>query len=216
MTVNIEKLAVTDVSAGASEHNVHDEYKSLSIAERKSICDRETLGYSVAIINVTGELNVGNIIRSASLCGANDVHVLGRRKYDKRGTVGAENYINVYRENMVMDNDPLSVDIDLVVKYFDDNDLYPIFVEQFDSSNCNKIRGLGGYANAVSEIIDIMGRTPVLVFGNENRGIPHELINRYPYACRYVVELSQRGVLRSFNVGSSAAIVLYNMMTSLT
>lgn len=215
MTVNIDKLAVTDVSAGASEHNVHDEYKSLSIQERKTICVHDQLGYSVAIINVTGELNVGNIVRSASLCGAEHVYVLGRRKYDKRGTVGAENYIDVSRINMVSEDDPLSVNIDGIVETFAQNKLYPIFVEQFDDKNCQKVRDNVSLSNAI-DAINEMGLKPVFVFGNENRGVPNELIHRYNFANRYVYELNQLGVLRSFNVGSSAAIVLHNVMQVLT
>jgi tRNA G18 (ribose-2'-O)-methylase SpoU len=198
---NIHKLAVSDITESLSEHNVYDEYKPLTIQERKIICDREQLPYEVAILNVTGELNVSNIIRSASLCGARKVHVLGRRRFDKRGTVGAENYIDVVRENYVSENDPLKLDVPGILTYFNRHKLFPVFVEQYDGMKLDCSREL---------IQDVMNwnRTPTFVFGNENRGIPAELIKSFS-GVPVVYQIKQRGVIRSFNVGSAAAIVLY-------
>jgi tRNA G18 (ribose-2'-O)-methylase SpoU len=204
--VNISKLAVSDISDSVSEHNVHDEYKTLTIQERRTVCDRESYPYEVAVINVTGELNVGNIIRSASLCGARKVHILGRRKYDKRGTVGAENYIEVVRENFILDDDPLELDIVGIVNYFQVNKLFPIFVEQYDDIRVNY------EPHIVTDVLNY-GQTPVFVFGNENRGIPKQLIDSF-YGAPVVYQLHQRGVLRSFNVGSAAAIILYDVLQS--
>ena len=201
---NIDKLAVSDITDSLSEHNVHDEYKSLTIEERRTICDREQLPYEVAIINVTGELNVGNVIRSASLCGARKVHVLGRRKFDKRGTVGAEKYIDVVRENFISD---LEIDIPGIVSYFAQNKLFPIFVEQYDGMK------LDYHRHVIDDLIN-WNQTPTFVFGNENRGIPKELIEAFS-GVPVVFELKQRGVIRSFNVGSAAAIVLYQVMNDL-
>lgn len=205
--IKIDSLAVSDISDSVSEHNVHDEYKSLTIPERRTICASDALPYEVVILNVTGELNVGNIIRSASLCGATRVRVLGRRKYDKRGTVGAENYIDVIRETFVSENDPLKLQCDNIFTYFEENNLFPIFVEQYDNL-CLKVTN--DNLDLVLHSIQDHGYTPIVVFGNENRGIPFELIAMYMQP--YVWELNQRGVIRSFNVGSTAAIVLYKIM----
>ena len=200
--MTLQNQANADIGAGYSEHNVHNSVKHLSVEERKRICLELALPYEVAIINVTGELNVGNIIRSASLCGARRVHVLGRRRYDTRGTVGTTKYIDVERINTMTESDEL--DLDAIVTYFNEKNLYPIFIEQHDHSI--SLDQLGSYIQS-----PLRGNyyTPCLVFGNEGRGIPIELINKFPVS--HIVQLTQRGVIRSFNVGSTAAIVLYKM-----
>jgi len=206
---NYQEIANADISAGLSEHNVHDAYKNWSLPFRKEKCEEDSFPFDVAILNVTGELNVGNIIRTASLCGAQAVHVLGRRKYDSRGAVGSENYIDVRRVNL-MEND-LQIDIESVVDYLDIKNLYPVFIEQpsgeYDSyalgTDTVQLAAKWGSRN---------GKKPCFIFGNEGRGIPVELIKKYDDHSRMVIYLKQRGVIRSYNVGSTAAIVLYKVM----
>jgi tRNA G18 (ribose-2'-O)-methylase SpoU len=201
--INYQELANADVGKGASSDNVHEEFKELSVEQRLEHCFKNSLPYNVAIINVTGELNVGNIIRSASLCGARKVHVLGRRKYDSRGAVGSENYINVVREDLMLDE--TTVNVAAVADYFDKHCLYPIFIEQNENSlNINSLQ-------MFVELIQIEHLVPCLVFGNEGRGIPKELIQLYEK--KMCIELKQMGVIRSFNVGSTAAIILHKMMS---
>jgi tRNA G18 (ribose-2'-O)-methylase SpoU len=57
---------------------------------------------------------------------------------------------------------------------------------------------------------EAMDLIPVLVFGNENRGIPDELLNDKR---RDIVSVSQRGVVRSYNVGVTSGIVISDMLT---
>jgi len=47
-------------------------------------------------------------------------------------------------------------------------------------------------------------KTPCLVFGNENSGIPTCLTDKY--LCFHI---PQRGVIRSLNVASAAAVAMY-------
>lgn len=213
MSICIDKVAVADIGVAFSAHNVHDQYKDLTVDQRRNICEQESLDYDVAIINVTGELNLGNIIRSSSLCGARRVWILGRRRYDPRGTVGSEHYIETIRINMIDENNLLTVKTDEVFALFNEQNLHPIFIEQYND-DCQKIKDTQDLSNTIAEI-NKLGCRPVVVFGNENRGVPESLISMYSTEERFVYELSQRGVIRSFNVGSSAAIVLYNMMTVL-
>jgi tRNA G18 (ribose-2'-O)-methylase SpoU len=199
--MSLQDQANADVGAGYSEHNVYDSVKHLTVEERKALCQEQSLPYEVAVLNVTGELNVGNIIRSASLCGAQKVHILGRRKFDTRGSVGSTKYIDVVRVNAISDSGEL--DLEFIVEYFQDNLLSPIFVEQ----HTNAV-GLDYIKLKPSKLI------PCLVFGNEGHGIPTDLIEMFQNPT--IVQLEQRGVIRSFNVGSTAAIVLYKMQELFT
>ena len=202
--IDYQKLANDDVATAMSHHNVLPEFKDMSMAERKEACEQDRLPYSVAILNVTGELNTGTIIRNSLLMGAKEVLVLGRRRIDKRGTVGAENYINVERLEMMIDE--ITIDGAQVVELFNERNLWPIYVEQggieipeFDWFAVHK------------ECYD-SGKTPILVFGNENRGVPDELLNN---GFGTIVSVKQRGVLRSYNVGVTSGMVMMDMLTNM-
>lgn len=200
---SLQEIANADVSAGLSEHNVIDLVKQWSIDLRRDYAKQQSLPYEVAILNVTGELNVGNIIRTASLCGARRVHVLGRRKYDSRGTVGSENYIDVRRYNL-MENET-TLDAESVVSYFHIKDLFPVFIEQWGTASTE-------FSMPTVEATVDERLTPCFVFGNEGRGIPWEIMRNFYPNRGLIMHLNQLGVIRSFNVGSAAAIVLYEVM----
>ena len=87
--------------------NVRDEFKDNTVAENVAICNRDRLKFSVGCINITGDLNIGMMIRSACLLGAENFYIFGRNKFDKRSTVGAEKYINIVQ--YVFD-DPIHAD----------------------------------------------------------------------------------------------------------
>lgn len=202
--IDYQKMANDDVAASLSHHNVLPEYKDLSVEERKSICDNDRLPYAVAILNVTGELNTGTIIRNSLLMGAREVLVIGRRKIDKRGTVGAENYIKVERIEAMKDE--VTIDCDAVREIFDDRNYWPVYVEQ------------GGVEipdfdwEMLHNGCKILNRTPILVFGNENRGVPTELLDGQWSS---IVSVKQRGVLRSYNVGVTSGMVMMDMLNSM-
>jgi tRNA G18 (ribose-2'-O)-methylase SpoU len=170
--------------------NIHDDLKDKSVEELKEICDEQRLPFSVGIINITGGLNVGGIIRSASLFGARRVVIFGRKVFDKRSTVGAHNYIKIkhYKELS-------SLKINQVMA---EHDMTPVFIEQGGTP-------LPEYQWAESKL----WRHPCLIFGNENSGIPDYLLEEMKSFDR--ISIPQRGVLRSFNVASTASIVMYDL-----
>ncbi len=194
-----QELGNADISASISELNVHDHLKGKSVEELRALCDQDRSPFGVCILNITGELNVGTIVRNALLTGARKVAILGRRKYDKRGTVGSENYINVERIE-ALNEDGLTIDKDIFWTWIDDNNFMPIFCEH------------GGIPLTCVDwsewIRDMSPRNPCLVFGNENRGVQDDILNDDR---GHVVSIPQRGVIRSYNVASASGIVMYSM-----
>lgn len=203
--VDYQKMANDDVAAALSHHNVLPEFKDMTVAERKEICDQDRLPYSVAILNVTGELNIGTIIRNSLLMGAREVLIIGRRRFDKRGTVGAENYMNVDRLEAMQDE--INLDCDKVRSIFAERKLYPIFVEQGGECIPN-FNWKQTFCKAT-----VSGLTPVLVFGNENRGVPSDLLENTKQST--IVSVNQRGVLRSYNVGVTSGMVMMDMLNNM-
>ena len=108
--VNYAKINKETLS---NHFNVRDEFKDNTVAENVAICNRDRLKFSVGCINITGDLNIGMMIRSACLLGAENFYIFGRNKFDKRSTVGAEKYINIVQ--YVFD-DPIHADQDIALK----------------------------------------------------------------------------------------------------
>lgn len=179
--------------------NVHDNLKSLSVEELREEVQKDRFPFHVMCLSLTGDLNIGSIIRSSILHGAEKVWIFGRRRYDKRGTVGAHNYIDVETVHG-FENDNYDFDKKKFVQILDDNDLVPIFIEQGGTELQNfdwfkNIYKMNGYGNK-----------PVLVFGNETNGIPESFMRE-----DHIVSVPQRGVIRSFNVSSTMAMVTWDM-----
>lgn len=181
-------------------HNVLDEYKHLSIEERIQISKSDRLPYDVCLLNLTGELNVGTIIRSAYLLGAEKIWCVGRRKFDKRSTVGVEHYINIERVSGLVNDEILEIDVDIFKNIVYSKDYIPV---------CCETRGVALGSFNWNNIIG--KKRPLLIFGNEGKGIQNNILNEVEKLNGIKVSIPQRGVMRSFNVSSAASIILYDL-----
>lgn len=183
--------------------NVRDEFKYLHADDIKEINHRHALPYAVCALNLEGDLNVGMMARTSNLLGAENFIIYGRRKFDRRSLVGAQNYLQITRIEGI-DTDEAGNYISSENKTYGTFDKLmenyhytPIFVEQ------------GGIPITEIDWKSIANlNTPCFVFGNESTGIPQEMMKN-----KLVVSVPQLGVLRSFNVSATAAIVLWNYVS---
>ena len=184
-------------------YNVHDHLKDLSVEELRELTLADRLPYAVAVINLTGSLNIGVIIRTACNLGAERVLVFGRRKYDARSCVGSHNYIPVERiggfvEDMApeMEIDPVKFD-----QMMTDFNYTPVFLE----TPCEyEIGDLSWHGLAKRGVAG--GIKPCLVFGSESKGIPQEIMSK-----GLTYSVPQLGVIRSYNVSAAASIAMWEM-----
>ena len=176
------------INETASRHyNVADEYKDNTVEENRERCRKDSLPFSIAAMSVAGDLNIGMMMRTASLLGARDFFIFGRKKYDKRSTVGAQNYINVHQYPM---------DVKSLHEVCQDTEYQPVFIEQ------------GGLTVPLTEgEWDRMPTKPMFVFGSESDGIPEDIMYTFPYAP--IISIPQHGVLRSYNVAAAMSIVTW-------
>lgn len=201
--INYKKINKETIS---NHYNVRDEYKNNTIEENIAICKKESLKFSVGCINITGELNIGMMVRSACLFGAENFYIFGRNKFDKRSTVGAENYINIVQ--YVFD-DPIHADhlmLDELRKLKVDNRI--LLCEHG-----------GRELRHDNELFYSCSTTPPLfIFGSESHGIPELITNQkvdseYDMGWNYEFErvsIPQRGVMRSFNVSAAMNIICWD------
>lgn len=182
-----------------SEHNVHDRLKHLSVPELQQLSQDDRKPFHVCCFNLTGDLNVGTIIRTAHLLGAKSVIVFGRTRFDKRSLVGAANYIRVERvEGLTTD---LEFDANIFHKTMNDKKLIPIPCE-LNGKNLYTI----DWKIQFQKIYDYE-MEPCLVLGNETYGLSEEIIKICLTLGGFVVSIPQFGVIRSFNVSSAFSII---------
>jgi tRNA G18 (ribose-2'-O)-methylase SpoU len=206
-TVNYTKIIA---ETNSKHYNVRDEYKNNTVEENVDICKATSLPFSVGMINVTGELNIGMALRTASLLGAENFYMFGRKKFDKRSTVGAEKYINIVQHTY---DDSLNADQQIL------EDLRTL-------AHTNRIllcEHGGRELCHDNEVFYTCSTKPLLfLFGSESHGIPELISNQkvessYDLGWNYEFErisIPQRGVLRSYNVSAAMAIVCWDYVKS--
>ena len=153
---------------------------------------------SILLFNLSGEFNLGMIIRTAAVMGCSKVYIIGKKKFDKRTTVGAEHYIDIeYVTEGVRgaDHNRTIQTFDLL-SFCKERNIHPILVEQGgqnieDISFYDYIRG---------------DKHPCFVFGSESEGLPKHILD----LDLLKVSIPQLGAMRSLNVSNAASIVIYD------
>ena len=171
--------------------NVIEKYQNLLVEEIQHIQREQSFPYSIALFNVDYNINISTIIRSACTFGAGKVFVFGKRRFDLRGCVGSQNYIEIVKCGGLTEDDQIDFDV---------------FDYTMNSNNCTPVYIETGDYNPIEDV-DINNITnPCFVFGNEKQGIPNHLLNRTNTFC-----IPQVGVMRSLNVGLAASIAMYEI-----
>lgn len=183
----------------ATDLNVRDDLKSKTVEEIVSIQAQACLPYAIAVINVNGDLNLGMMMRSGVLFAAERMLTFGKKRYDRRSTVGAHNYIELVQIESELEGHvvPRAIFDEAMNHYC----YQPVFME-----NSGQDINLFDFSGVVSS-----GKKPCLVFGNEGYGIPDSFIGNDP-----CVKIKQLGVMRSLNVSAACAIACHVCSTQLS
>lgn len=185
--------------------NVRDHLKNKTVPELVDLQKEEQLPFDVMLFNLTGDMNTGSMVRTATVSGAQNIWVFGRRKFDRRGLVGCNNYVNLHRVNGFV-GDTLEFDVDALDNIIQENNLIPIWAEM-DGLTLGKFH----WPSRVLPILN-SGRKPVIIMGNENSGFPDYIVNYFKtLEYGFCVTIPQRGVMRSFNVGHALSAILWDM-----
>jgi tRNA G18 (ribose-2'-O)-methylase SpoU len=198
--VNYSKIIA---ETNSNHYNVRDEYKDNTYEQNVAITASEQLKFSVGCINVTGELNIGMMIRSACLLGAENFYIFGRKKFDKRSTVGAEKYINIVQYTF---DDPMTADEHILAELRELNKTHSVIL----CEHGGYMLGENDFGWAYEE-----RPSPVFIFGSESHGIPKFITDQvasdgYPEYEFERISIPQRGVLRSFNVSAAMNIICWD------
>jgi tRNA(Leu) C34 or U34 (ribose-2'-O)-methylase TrmL len=142
------------------------------------------------------------MIRSACLFGAEKFYTFGRKKYDKRSTVGAEKYIDIVQYTY---DDPMTADESILqdICEIQKNNNYEIVL----CEQGGMILGSEEY-----DMVSSSFSNPLFLFGSESFGIPENILNNESF---YKISIPQKGVLRSFNVSAAMNIIAWDYIKNM-
>lgn len=163
--------------------NVVDEYKTLTNEEICAEIAKKTLPFAILMEHWEQDFNISTLLRSANAIGAREVFFTGRRKWDRRGAVGVQNYT---RLRFLASDDELWA---LGERYT------PVALEKTE--------------DAVALPTFIWPENPLIVVGSESLGIRPEVLNW----CKYKIQIPQRGSVRCMNAAVASGIAMYDFVT---
>ena len=165
--------------------NILDSLKSLSVPEIADYCHQNSMNASVAMINIGGDFNLSTMVRNANFFGFREVHYVGKKKWDKRGSVGTYHYTPMYHyadeESFLLGHYGRTI----------------IAIENNIPEYADKTVNLFDYI--FDDCVD-----PVFVFGEENKGLSSLILDR----SNIVLTIPNYGSVRSLNVGTTSGIVM--------
>ena len=84
-----------DLLADGDRRNVVDRYRYWTVEAIVADLDRRRHPFHVAIENFGHDLNIGTVVRTANAFLAAEVHIVGRRRWNRRGAMVTDRYQHV-------------------------------------------------------------------------------------------------------------------------
>ena len=161
--------------------NVVDRYRYWTMDAIVADLDRRRHAFHVAIENWGHDLNIGSVVRTANAFLAAEVHIVGRRRWNRRGAMVTDRYQHIRHHDTV----------DTLVEWAGAAGLPLLGVDNLPGSTPLESSELP--------------RECVLVFGQEGPG----LSDAARAACLATYSIAQYGSTRSINAGAAAAIAMH-------
>ena len=170
-----------DLLAAGDRRNVVDRYRYWRMDAIVADLDERRHPFHLAIENWQHDLNIGSIVRSANAFLAAEVHIIGRRRWNKRGAMVTDRYQHVRHHE----------DVAAFAVWADAANLPVIAIDNVEGSRPLPEADLP--------------QACVLLFGQEGPGLSAEALA----AASGSVEIAQYGSTRSINAAAAAAVVMY-------
>ena len=161
--------------------NVVDAYRYLSLQAIRAELDKRRHPFHVAIENFENDMNIGTVVRTANAFLAAAVHIVGRRRWNRRGAMVTDRYQHIIHHDTVADLAQWAAQRDLAIVAIDNTPgSVPLETEQ-------------------------LPRDCVLLFGQEGPGITDDAAGAAAMTC----SIAQFGSTRSINAGVAAGIAMH-------
>lgn len=173
-----------ELLAAGDRRNVVDRYRYWRLDAIVADLDRRRFGVHVAIENWVHDMNIGTVVRNANAFGAAAVHVVGRRRWNRRGAMVTDRYVHVHHHPEVGDLAGWAAAEGLALVGIDNVEGSSPITEAPLPARC------------------------VLLFGQEGPGLSDEAAA----ACERVCDLPMFGSTRSVNAGVASGIALWEWL----
>ncbi|MGZ4539243.1 MAG: TrmH family RNA methyltransferase [Blastococcus sp.] len=161
--------------------NVIDRYRYWTVEAIVADLDRRRHPFHVAIENFGHDLNIGTVVRTANAFLAAEVHIVGRRRWNRRGAMVTDRYQHLRHHP----------DVAALLDFTAGSGLSVVAVDN----------GPGAVPIETAEL----PRECLLLFGQEGPGLTAEARE----AAVLTVSIAQFGSTRSINAGVAAGIAMH-------
>ncbi len=178
---NPDSILDPELLINGDTRNVLDHFRYWKMEAIISELDRRRQTFHVAIENWQHDLNIGSIVRTANAFLAAEVHIIGNKRWNRRGAMVTDRYQHVRHHPTVEE----------FIAWAKAENLPVIAIDNVPG--CKKIEE---YA---------LPQNCILLFGQEGPGLSEAAIE----ASEVVLEITQFGSTRSINASAAAAITMH-------
>jgi tRNA G18 (ribose-2'-O)-methylase SpoU len=167
--------------AEGDRRNVVDRFRYWTVEAIRAELDTRRHPFHVAVENWAHDFNIGSVIRTANAFNAAGVHIVGRRRWNRRGAMVTDRYLHVQHHP----------DAETLAAWAADAGL--------------PLLGVDNLPGAVPLETFALPDRCVLLFGQEGPGLSPDA----RHVCSAVLSIAQFGSTRSINAGAAAAIAMH-------
>ena len=168
--------------AEGDSRNVADRYRYLSVEAIVALLAADRSPLHIAVENWQHDLNIGSIVRTANAFNVAGVHIVGRRRWNRRGAMVTDRYVDIYHHS-----DPQELRAWAV------------------SAGGLPVLGIDNVPGSTPLEGATLPRDVVLLFGQEGPGLSSAAMA----VCDRILAITQYGSTRSMNAAAAGAIAMY-------
>ena len=162
--------------------NVVDAYRYWTMEAIVAELDKRRHPLHIAIENFENDSNIGTVVRTANAFLVEAVHIVGRKRWNRRGAMVTDRYQHLLHHETVSE----------VISWAREHDLAVVAVDNVPGS-------------VPIETVELPERC-LLLFGQEGPGVTEEA----QQAADLTVSIAQFGSTRSINAGVAAGIAIHS------
>lgn len=166
---------------GGDRRNVVDAYRYWKHEAIVADLDAKRHGFHVAIENWQHDFNIGTVVRTANAFLAREVHIIGKKRWNRRGAMVTDKYQHIRHHGTVEE-----------------------FVDWAEEAGV-VVLGVDLFPESVPLETYQLPEQCVLVFGQEGPGLSEEIRQ----AAHATLSIAQFGSTRSINAGVAAGIAMH-------
>ena len=170
-----------ELLANGDRRNVVDRYRYWTVEAIVADLDVRRHPFHVAIENFGHDLNIGTVVRTANAFLAAEVHIVGRRRWNRRGAMVTDRYQHLRHHG----------DVAALAAFAEGERLTVVAVDN--------------HPGAVALETTQLPERSLLLFGEEGPGLTPEARD----AAALTVSIAQFGSTRSINAGVAAGIAMH-------